>query len=62
MNGAAAFRLVEYEQKYATAAVGMWRASKRKVPGIENMCSFADQLRFLNGTLVEENAIFLEIR
>ena len=54
--------VIEFEDKYATAAVKMWRESKQKALGIPEIHSFDNHLLYLKDTLVETNSVYLAIR
>ena len=53
--------LVEYESRYGPATVRMWRDSKARALGVEEIYSYAEQLEFLQEVLVRENSTFLAI-
>ncbi len=53
--------VIAFEDKYATAAVKMWRESKQKALGIPELHSFDDHLLFLQETLVKTNSVYLAI-
>lgn len=53
--------IIDYDERYARAAVKMWRASKEKAIGQKDIHSFEDHLAFLRFVLVRENKVFLAI-
>ena len=53
--------LVEYEGRYAEAAVRMWRDSKERAIGVKERYSFEDHLEFLTEILVKDNAVYLAL-
>ena len=54
-------KIVRFDEKYAVAAVRMWRSSKEKALGIREPHSFDDHLSFLSETLAKENDVYLSI-
>ncbi|MEM7561617.1 MAG: GNAT family N-acetyltransferase [Pseudomonadota bacterium] len=61
MPNPARLHYVEFDNQYAVAAVKMWRESKQRAIGIEEIHSFEDHLYFLNEILAKENQIYLAI-
>lgn len=53
--------VIEFDDKYAVAAVKMWRDSKERALGIPENYSFDDHLLFLRETLTKTDSIFLAI-
>ena len=54
-------KIIPYEEKYAEETVRMWRDSKAKALGVEDIHDFADHLNFLKTVLIKEDKIFLAI-
>jgi len=53
--------LVKYEKKYAREVVVMWRASKERALGIDEIHSFDNHLDFFCNNLVKNNKVYLAI-
>ena len=53
--------LVEYEEKYAEAAVRMWRDSKKRALGVAELHSFGEHLDFLKRILARDTRIHLAL-
>ncbi len=54
-------KIIEYEPRYAEATVRMWRASKEKALGQQEVHSFEDHVFFLNHILNKENKIYIAV-
>ena len=54
--------VIEFEDRYATAAVRMWRESKQKALGIPEIHSFEDHLLYLKETLVATDSVYLAVK
>ena len=61
MFDCSAVKIIEYDAKYAVAAVRMWRDSKEAALGIKEIHGFDDHLSYLNGVLVNQNTVYLAI-
>jgi ribosomal protein S18 acetylase RimI-like enzyme len=53
--------IIPYEDRYAHETVTMWRKSKHRALGIEEIHNFADHVHFLCTRLIQENHVYLAI-
>ena len=61
MNNETNIKIIAYDDRYARAAVKMWRDSKEKALGQKDIHSFNDHLNFLRSVLIKENKVYLAI-
>jgi hypothetical protein len=61
MKAPAYIKIIPYEDRYAHDTVTMWRTSKQRALGIEEIHSFADHVNFLRTKLIQENQAYLAI-
>lgn len=54
-------KIIEYDKKYASKTVTMWRASFEEAIGIKPLHSIESQLNFFKESLVVENKVYLAI-
>ena len=54
-------KIIEYDPAYAVDTVRMWRQSKKKAIGQEELHSFENHVHFLNCILIKNNKIYIAI-
>ena len=54
-------KIIPYDARYAHNTVTMWRESRQRALGIEEIHSFADHVHFLRTRLIQENHVYLAI-
>jgi ribosomal protein S18 acetylase RimI-like enzyme len=53
--------IIAYDDRYARAAVKMWRDSKQEALKQKDIHSFNNHLNFLQSVLIKENKVFLAV-